>query len=67
MYVLLAEIVQTTTKALLLKIVLQDDHLPMLVETNSEVDTVLDIVWVSEAEKKEIVQYAFVSLTGFLI
>jgi len=34
----------------------------MLVGAANEVDAVLDIVWVGEAEKNEILRYVFVSL-----
>jgi hypothetical protein len=38
------------------KIVLQDDHLPMEVEKSSEVEALLDIVWVSSEAKEDILQ-----------
>jgi len=40
----------------LFQIVLQDDHLPMHVDKTSEVDAVLEVVWVSSSEKEELVQ-----------
>ncbi|KAG6821554.1 hypothetical protein H0H93_000063 [Arthromyces matolae] len=42
-------------------IVYQDDHLPMQIEAKSETDTVLEVVFVSEAEKAQLKQYAFES------
>ncbi|KAK7060468.1 Rab GTPase-binding exocyst subunit S15 [Paramarasmius palmivorus] len=35
-------------------IVQQDDHLPMLVQSEQEVNTVLDVVWISNEKKQEI-------------
>jgi hypothetical protein len=48
------------------KIVLQDAHLPMLIEAADEVHTVIDVVWISETEKNEILQYDLLSRTTFL-
>ncbi|KAF8639756.1 hypothetical protein AX17_001018 [Amanita inopinata Kibby_2008] len=39
-------------------IVQEDDHLPMQVETASELDTMLDVIWIDESEKREIRQIA---------
>jgi hypothetical protein len=39
-----------------IKIVLQDDHLPLHVDKSSEVEQVLEVVWISSSEKDEIVQ-----------
>ncbi|PFH51362.1 hypothetical protein AMATHDRAFT_40154 [Amanita thiersii Skay4041] len=38
------------------KIVQQDDHLPMRIDTNQELEVMLDSVWISESEKREIKQ-----------
>lgn len=45
------------------QIVQQDDHLPMQVESVNEVNTVLDVVWVSDAERNAIQQYAGLSFS----
>ncbi|KAI3612207.1 exocyst complex sec15 subunit [Moniliophthora roreri] len=39
-------------------IVQQDDHLPMLVQSEQEVNTVLDVVWISNEKTQEIKQSA---------
>jgi len=39
------------------QIVREDDHMPMRVETQQDVDMVLDVVWVSEKVKTEIKQW----------
>ena len=40
----------------LLQIVSQDDHVPMQVEDEKDLDMVLDVVWLDGAEKDEIMQ-----------
>ena len=42
--------------SLVTKIVLQDHHLPMHVDKDSEVEAVLDVVWVTADEKEELLQ-----------
>ena len=39
------------------QIILQDDHLPMLVQNTAERDAVLTVVWLSSAEQAELVKY----------
>lgn len=49
-----------------IQIVQQDDHLPMQVDTELQVNTVLDVVWVTEQEKIETQQYVFHFLSALL-
>lgn len=39
------------------QIVLQDDHLPMFVQSTSERDAVLGVVWLSASEQADLTQY----------
>ena len=43
-------------RSFLLQIVSQDDHVPMEVEEEKDLDMVLDVVWLDGAEKDEIKQ-----------
>lgn len=43
-------------RSFFLQIVSQDDHVPMQVEEETDLDTVLDVVWLDGAEKEEIKQ-----------
>jgi hypothetical protein len=41
---------------LFLQVVLQDDHLPMLVQSAGERDAILGIVWLSATEQTELMK-----------
>jgi hypothetical protein len=43
-------------RSFLFQIVSQDDHVPMQVEEENDLNMVLDVVWLDGAEKDEIIQ-----------
>lgn len=48
------------------QIVQQDDHIPMQLESDQEVSGVLDVVWVTEQESRQIREYGS-SLSGLFV
>jgi hypothetical protein len=51
----------------LTQIVRDDDHTPMRIETQKDVDMALEVVWISEKERTEIKEWVFVVYWTILI